>query len=74
MAKSKNTVKVKVVGSNAVAGVYAPGEVELDPEVTNIPALVSAGHVQLLEKLPDDQDAPQTSGDKTPRRAPKDKD
>lgn len=66
MAKSKDTVKVKVVGPNAVAGVEAPNTVELDPDKYNIPILVETGQVELIGKLPepDSDDATKTTGRK----------
>lgn len=66
MAKSKDTVKVKVVGPNAVAGVEAPNTVELDPDKYNIPILVETGQVELIDKLPeaDSDDAAKTTGRK----------
>lgn len=54
MAKAKETVKVKVVGPNAVAGVEAPNTVELDPSKINIPILVDTGQVELVDKLPEE--------------------
>jgi len=58
----KDKVKVKVVGPNVVGGVEAPGTVELDPDETNIPALVESGQVELIDPLPeDDTDAPKTT-------------
>jgi hypothetical protein len=66
VAKSKDTVKVKVVGPNAVAGVEAPNTVELDPDKVNIPILVETGQVELIDKLPEDasDDATKTVGRK----------
>ncbi len=64
MAKSKDTVKVKVVGPNAVAGVEAPNTVELDPDKYNIPILVETGQVEAIDKLPepDSDDTAKTTG------------
>lgn len=45
------TVRAKVIGQFEIVGVdgksvAAPGVVELDETVTNVPALVQAGHIE----------------------------
>lgn len=45
-------VRVKVIGTRAVAGVAPGGTVELDPERVNIAALVDAGHVEPAGSAP----------------------
>lgn len=42
-----DTIACKVIGPAKIDGVSAPDTVELDPEVTNVGALVDAGHIQL---------------------------
>lgn len=44
-----NMVRCKVIGPWPVLDVEAPGEVDLDADVYNIDALVSAGHVEVLK-------------------------
>ncbi len=67
MVKDKATVRAKVIGPNAISGVNAPGEVTLDPEETNIPALVQSGHVELIDPLPEDE--PPAANTSTGRKA-----
>jgi len=61
-------IKCKVIGPAEVDGVAPGGTVELDPDVTNIEALVYAGHVEVpksvdLGKLPEPTpDAPPVGG------------
>lgn len=45
-------VRYRVVGERAINGVAPGGTVTLDPERVNIPALVSAGLVELVEDKP----------------------
>lgn len=40
----------KVVGSRAINGVEPGGTTTLDPDQVNIPALIAAGHVELVAK------------------------
>lgn len=41
-------VKARVTGSRAIAGVETGGTVDLDPEVTNVEALIVGGHIKLI--------------------------
>lgn len=38
--------RYKVIGPRRIAGVALGGEVELDPDLVNIPALLVGGHVE----------------------------
>ncbi len=52
-------VKCKVIGPEEVLGVAAPGEVEVDDEVYNLPAMVQGGHVEVIaETAPKETAAP----------------
>ncbi len=42
-----DTVKCTVIGDREINGVPKGGTVELDPDETNIDALVSGGHIEL---------------------------
>lgn len=43
-------MKYQVIGSLPIADVVAPNIVDLDPETTNIPALVEAGHIKPISE------------------------
>lgn len=43
-------MKYQVVGSLPIADVTAPDVVDLDPETTNIQALIDAGHIAEIKE------------------------
>lgn len=67
MPKSKTTVKCKVIGPFEVGGVFAPDTVELDPTEVNIDVLVKTGHVELIDKMPDEDELAAAQAAKTAR-------
>jgi hypothetical protein len=71
VAKSKDTVKVKVIGPNAVAGVEAPNTVELDPDRYNIRILVETGQVEAIDKVPEGDPDPVAASEKSAGRKAK---
>ncbi|SET43435.1 hypothetical protein [Nonomuraea wenchangensis] len=53
----------RVSGPRPVAGVGTGGTVHLDPEAVNIPALIEAGHIEIVRKPSVKESAPEKTAE-----------